>query len=71
MPLYRYQCNACEEEFEKIISLADRYEYKILVKCPICGSEETNTLISRTSFSLKGGGWYKDGYQKGGNNEAN
>jgi len=62
MPIYRYECINCKEEFEKIMSLADRYENKIIIACPSCNSEENNILISRTSFSLKGAGWYKDGY---------
>ena len=30
-------------------------------KCPNCG-KEIKRIISQTSFALKGGGWYKDGY---------
>ena len=34
------------------------------VLCPTCGSSENSPLLSKTTFSLKGRGWYKDGYQK-------
>ena len=72
MPLYRYKCNDCNEVFEKIMSLSERYKDKVVIVCPDCGSEENSSLMSRTSFTLKGSGWYKDGYQKsGGKNETN
>lgn len=45
------------------MSLKDRYENKVLVICPSCGSEENNMMVARTSFTLKGEGWYKDGYK--------
>jgi len=33
--------------------------------CPECGSK-ARRIMSQTSFTLKGGGWYKDGYTKKG-----
>ena len=36
-----------------------------LSKCRDC-SGKLDKLISRTSFSLKGGGWYSEGYNKSG-----
>lgn len=32
-----------------------------LTRCPACGGN-LEKKISATSFQLKGGGWYKDGY---------
>lgn len=63
MPLYRYECLNCMTSFEKIVSLKDRYENSVEIECPKCGSIENKILISRSNFSLKGSGWYKDGYQ--------
>jgi predicted nucleic acid-binding Zn ribbon protein len=37
---------------------------KNLSRCPTCRSKVTK-LVSASSFHLKGGGWYADGYQKG------
>ena len=34
------------------------------VECPECGCSEVTPLMPHTSFSLKGKGWYKDGYTK-------
>ena len=57
MPVYEYQCADCQRHFEELQKVSD----KPLKKCKICGGKVTR-LISQTSFSLKGGGWYKDGY---------
>ena len=57
MPIYEYRCTKCNKTFEKIQRITD----EPLTECPDCyGALEK--LISQTSFSLKGGGWYKDGY---------
>ena len=37
--------------------------------CPKCGGTGKR-LISQTSFTLKGGGWYKDGYASAGKKPA-
>jgi predicted nucleic acid-binding Zn ribbon protein len=31
-------------------------------ECPECGASEVKKQVSAAAFSLKGGGWYKDGY---------
>jgi len=68
MPIYEYKCQKCGFSFEII--------QKIDEKAPNCnnivvsGSAERicdgtcKKLISKSSFSLKGGGWYQDGYVK-------
>ena len=33
-----------------------------LTTCPSCGQEQLERLVSRSSFALKGSGWYADGY---------
>lgn len=57
MPIYEYQCESCQDVIEKWQSLSD----KPLTSCPSC-SGAMKKLISRSSFQLKGGGWYADGY---------
>lgn len=32
------------------------------VICEQCSSSLTNKMVSKTSFSLKGKGWYRDNY---------
>ena len=63
MPIYRYRCLECTHEEEKIITFSEKEEYDKGLKCPVCESETYSSLIGRTSFSLRGEGWYKDGYK--------
>ena len=58
MPIYEYACAKCEREFE----VEQRITEDPLKTCPECGSRRIKRLISRTSFVLKGGGWYSDAY---------
>ena len=58
MPTYEYQCSACRHEFER----DQRISEAPIKKCPECGKQKAKRLISRTSFVLKGGGWYSDLY---------
>ena len=58
MPTYEYKCNACGREFE----VQQRMSDDELTDCEVCGQKALERLISRTAFSLKGGGWYKDLY---------
>ena len=58
MPLYEYVCKNCNHEFEVLQSFSD----DPIKVCESCGKEEVVKKISRTTFSLKGGGWYKDHY---------
>jgi len=62
MPTYEYQCKACGKEFE----LEQRITEKPIKKCPSCGKFQVRRLISNTSFVLRGGGWYSDGYHGSG-----
>ena len=56
MPIYEYGCEACGNEFELMQKVGAEAP-----QCPKCAAA-TQKRISRTSFQLKGGGWYKDGY---------
>jgi putative FmdB family regulatory protein len=59
MPTYEYLCKSCNHEFEITQSIKDD---KLSV-CPECQEHSLQRLISGgTSFTLKGGGWYKDLY---------
>ena len=60
MPIYEYQCRNCGT-FEHSQSIKD----KPLRKCPRC-RHVVKKLVSASSFQLKGGGWYSDGYAKKG-----
>ena len=57
MPIYEYQCDNCHRMTEALLKVGEKGPRK----CEHCGGKLTR-VISRTSFQLKGGGWYKDLY---------
>jgi len=59
MPIYEYGCKCCDHTFEVWQKINARRKRK----CPECGQKNAlNILLGRTSFKLKGAGWYADGY---------
>jgi len=56
MPTYEYECSK-GHRFEVEQSMKD----PALKRCRVCRSK-AQRLISASSFILKGGGWYSDGY---------
>ncbi|PIE18525.1 MAG: FmdB family transcriptional regulator [Proteobacteria bacterium] len=60
MPIYEYACKACGYEFETWQKISD----KPVRTCPSCKKRKVEKLVSMSSFQLKGGGWYADGYAK-------
>lgn len=66
MPVYEYECPACE----KVIEVQQRISEDPLSTCPECGGE-VKKLVSMSSFHLKGGGWYSDGYSSASNGNGN
>ncbi len=57
MPVYEYQCPNCRKVREIWRSISETG----VCKCPEC-SVPMHKLVSMSSFRLKGGGWYADGY---------
>jgi putative FmdB family regulatory protein len=62
VPIYEYQCQACQERLETIQSLSA----PPLTTCPECGGE-LRKLLSAPAFHLKGSGWYVTDYARQGN----
>src|SRR6187549_302095 len=60
MPIYEYQCESCGKIFEMMQKFSD----PPASVCTECGKGPVQKLISRTSFQLKGGGWYASDYKK-------
>jgi putative FmdB family regulatory protein len=60
MPIYEYRCDECGAEFE----VTQGMDEKPVDSCNKCAGH-VQRLISFTSFSLKGNGWYSDGYTTG------
>jgi putative FmdB family regulatory protein len=65
MPIYEYECKACENVFE----VQQRMTDEPLRECPDCRGA-VKKLVSVSSFQLKGGGWYSDGYSSTSNGKG-
>ncbi len=57
MPVYEYECTACQS----VIEVQQKISERPLASCPECQGP-VRKLMSMSSFQLKGGGWYADGY---------
>jgi putative FmdB family regulatory protein len=63
MPIYEYRCEACE----KITEAMQKFSDAPLTDCENCAGKGTlSKLISRSSFALKGSGWYTTDYKRAG-----
>ena len=58
MPTYEYECSACSAAFTREQKITEPPD----PQCPTCGEPKAKRLISKTTFTLKGKGWFKDGY---------
>ena len=56
MPLFEFKCEPCDIKIELIQKAGDHPP--LCCKCMGRMAKQ----VSRSSFILKGGGWYKDGY---------
>lgn len=54
MPTYEYQCDHCEHEFEKVLSMSRFDEPQ---QCPECGEGRARKLVSAVGVIFKGDGW--------------
>jgi putative FmdB family regulatory protein len=57
MPIYEYKCRKCGKQFEAFQGITDPE----LKSCKFCKGK-VNKLVSMSSFSLKGSGWYATDY---------
>lgn len=65
MPVYEYECEECQKVFE----IQQRMSDDPLKNCPECDGP-VKKLMSMSSFQLKGGGWYADGYSSSNGSKA-
>tara|TARA_R100000005_G_C4955463_1_gene174171 strand:- start:858 stop:1049 length:192 start_codon:yes stop_codon:yes gene_type:complete len=56
MPLFEFKCHRCNHSKEVLQRYNDPSP-----RCDMC-ELEMKRQVSRTSFALKGDGWYKDHY---------
>ena len=67
MPIYEYQCKACEAVVEELQKISDAP----LKKCPKCGKSKLEKLVSAPSFRLSGTGWYETDFKGDGDKKRN
>ena len=60
MPIYEYACAKCGHHLELLQKVGDPAPKR----CPNCRKGKMEKMISRTSFQLKGSGWYASDYAK-------
>ncbi|MFY0522599.1 FmdB family zinc ribbon protein [Archangium gephyra] len=59
MPIYEYACKTCEKTIDVLQKVSDPTPET----CSACGAQGSlSKVVSRSSFVLKGGGWYSDLY---------
>jgi len=51
MPIYEYKCLKCHEYFELLVMSQDE---ELELRCPKCGSENFERIISTTNFAMTG-----------------
>ncbi len=54
MPIYEYECTACQHQFDEVQKMND----PAIKICPLCNQDKAIRLISAAGFQLKGTGWY-------------
>lgn len=59
MPIYEYVCEKCGSHVEVMQKISDAP----LKRCQKCRGK-LGKVVSRTSFQLKGGGWYASDYSR-------
>jgi len=58
MPIYEYKCRKCGKQFEEFQGITDPE----LKSCKFCKGK-VQKMVSLSSFSLKGSGWYITDYK--------
>jgi putative FmdB family regulatory protein len=67
MPIYEYYCKQCKAVHEVVQRIVE----PPLESCPVCRSSKVRKLVSRSSFQLKGSGWYATDYAKSSGSNGN
>ena len=59
MPIYNYKCFSCDN----VVEIWKGINNDNVELCPKCQAK-MDRIIAKSSFILKGGGWYSEGYNK-------
>ncbi len=60
MPIYEFECKNCGSVCELMMKISDPHPES----CPSCGKDQLQKIMSRTSFVLKGQGWYETDFKQ-------
>ena len=63
MPIYEFMCLTCNDGVPMAYKMSMDESNVEEVECWVCGGV-AKKVPSKTSFKLKGGGWYDSGYTK-------
>lgn len=58
-PIYEYVCTKCEKEEDRLVSFSNADQQQCT--CEDDAPMERKDMIHKTSFTLKGRGWFKKG----------
>lgn len=67
MPIYEFECSACQCRFERLQKLADADPDT----CPECGKSSVRRRLTAPAFRLSGSGWYETDFKKEGDVKRN
>lgn len=67
MPIYEFECTACDAVFERLQKLSDPDP----VDCPECGQTRVKRRLTAPAFRLAGSGWYETDFKKDGDRKRN
>ncbi|MEZ4743208.1 MAG: FmdB family zinc ribbon protein [Bdellovibrionota bacterium] len=70
MPLYKYECQSCKTVTEFLLKISDSDP----TDCPECNANAESNMIkipARTSFILKGTGWYETDFKNSSKKDTN
>jgi putative FmdB family regulatory protein len=67
MPIYEFECTACNAVFERLQKLSDADP----VDCPECGQRRVKRRLTAPAFRLAGSGWYETDFKKDGDTKRN
>jgi putative FmdB family regulatory protein len=66
VPTYEFLCPKCRRVIELQRSISDDSPGPLCMEPGCDGQQQTEQIISKGAFSLKGTGWASDGYSKTG-----
>ncbi|HET6545959.1 MAG TPA: zinc ribbon domain-containing protein [Rhodanobacteraceae bacterium] len=67
MPIYEFECAACDNRFERLQKLSDADP----TECPACGKARIRRRMTAPAFRLAGSGWYETDFKKDGDRKRN